>query len=294
MRGVLKMKKIELPMKVHAVKIDYRRRLLSEMPHGYFRVRRGKKSVIVTFDPKIPSVSSRCPKTHFISSKRGKAYAEAVAHYLEIKSEYDSLLKSWNETYSFAPPKVKLPLKRDYDPHRMDNEYFDKQKDYQGRYVPENPTISDDGVFKSKNELIAADTLKEMDIPFKYETKLYIDEANETINPDFLLDFYEIDRCSYLEVLGMNDKFSYAASTTVKITSYSKGNYRPGRDVIYVQLYDKYNFDKVYFKKMVWAAYDCLIPDDALDWGDENNTLQLSSSDESCGDTTLEHKKASA
>ena len=216
------MKKIELPMKVHAVKLDYRRRLLSEMPHGYFRVRRGKKSVIVTFDPKIPSVSSRCPKTHFISSKRGKAYAETVAHYLEIKSEYDSLLKSWNETYSFAPPKVKLPLKRAYDPHRMDNEYFDKQKDYQGRYVPENPTISDDGVFKSKNELIAADTLKEMDIPFKYETKLYIDEANEIITPDFLLDFYEIDRCSYLEVLGMNDKFSYAATTTVKITSYSK------------------------------------------------------------------------
>ena len=64
--------------------------------------------------------------------------------------------------------------------------------------------------------------------------------------------------------------------------------------MIYVHLYDKYNFDKVYFKKMVWAAYDSLIPDDALDWKDEYNALQLSSSDESCGNTTLEQKNASA
>ena len=288
------MRKIELPMKVHAAKLEYRRQLLSKIPHGYFRIRKGKNTVIVTFDPDITSICSKRPKTHYISSKRGKAYAEAVMYYQKIKSEYDSLLKSWNETYSFAPPVVKLPLKTVYDPHKMNNEYFDKQKDYQGRYVPENPTISDDGIFKSKNELIAADTLNEMDIPFKYETKLYIEEANETINPDYLLDFYEIDRCSYLEVLGMNDRFSYAANTTVKITSYSKGNYRPGRDVIYVHLYDKYNFDKAYFKSMVWAAYDCLIPDDALEWGEDKNVLNLSSSNDSRENTKCEHKIVSA
>lgn len=262
------MRKIELPMKVHAVKIEYRRQLQSKTTHGYFRVRKGKNIVIITFDPDNPSVCPKRPKTHLITSKRGEAYAEAIAFYQQIKSEYDSLVKSWNETYCFAPPRVKLPIVNSYDSHKMNNEYFNKQKEYQGRYVPENPTISDYGVFKSKNEMIAADALKEMDIPFKYETKLYIDEAKETINPDYLLDFYEIDRCSYLEVLGMNDKFSYAASTTIKITSYSKGNYRPGRDVIYVHLYDKYNFDKAYFMNMVWTAYDCLIPDEALDWGE--------------------------
>ena len=287
------MKKIELPMKVHAVKIEYRRRLMEEIPHGYFCVRR-RPTVVITFDPENPKYTPRHPRYLFANTKLGKKYTGIINKYLEIKTEYDSLLKSWNETYCFAPPRVKLPLKSAYNPHKMNKEYFDKQKDYQGRYVPENPTISDDGVFKSKNEMFSVDTLKEMDIPFKYETKLYIDEAKETINPDFLLDFYEIDRCSYLEVLGMNDKFGYAASTTVKITSYSKGNYRPGRDVIYVHLYDKYNFDKAYFKKMVWAAYDCLIPDDALEWEEDYNTLQLSSSDESCGNKTLEHKNASA
>ena len=287
------MKQIELPMKVHAVKLEYRRRLLEEMPHGYFCFRR-KQTVVITFDPENPKLTARRPRYLFVHSKLGQKYSELINKYEEIKAEYDSLLKSWNETYCFAPPRVKLPLKNAYNPHKMNNEYFNKLEDYQGRYVPENPTISDDGIFKSKNELISADALKEMSIPFKYETKLYIDEAKEVINPDFILDFYEIDRCSYLEVLGMNDKFSYAATTTVKITSYSKGNYRPGRDVIYVHLYDKYNFDKAYFKRMVWAAYDCLIPDDALDWGEDYILSQLSSSDESCGNTTLKHKKASA
>ena len=293
MRGMQMMKKIELPMKVHAVKLEYRRQLLERIPHGYFCIRR-KPTVVITFDPENLKFTSCRPRYLFVHTESGQKYSELIHKYKEIKAEYDLLLKSWNETYCFAPPRVKLPLKNAYNPHKMDNEYFNKQKDYQGKYVADNPTISDDGVFKSKNELIAADALNEMDIPFKYETKLYIDEAKETINPDYLLDFYEIDRCSYLEVLGMNDKFSYAASTTVKISSYSKGKYRPGRDVIYVHLYDKYNFDKAYFIRMVWAAYDCLIPDDALDWGDDNMHLKLSSSDESFGNTTLRNKKASA
>lgn len=293
MRGVLVMKQIELPMKVHAAKLEYRRRLLEELPHGHFRFRR-KPTVVITFDPENPKFTGRNPRFLFVHTKLGQKYSELIHKYKRIKAEYDSLLKSWNETYCFAPPRVKLPLTNAYNPHKMNNEYFNNQKDYQGRYSAENPAVSDDGIFKSKNELIASDALKEMEIPFKYETKLYIAEANETINPDYLLDFYEIDRCSYLEVLGMNDKFSYAASTTVKISSYSIGKYRPGRDVIYIHLYDKYNFDKAYFIQMVWAAYDCLIPNDALEWGEDYKHLQLSSSDESCGYTTLKHKKASA
>ena len=34
------MERIILPMKVHAVKLDYRRRLLETMVHGYFGVRK--------------------------------------------------------------------------------------------------------------------------------------------------------------------------------------------------------------------------------------------------------------
>lgn len=256
-------------MKVHAVKLEYRKQLLGKIVHGYFKVRNGKNTVIVTFDPDNPKVNNRRPKTHIITTRTGKDYYEKVLYYAKVKAEYELLLKKWNDTYCFAPPKIKLPLTQFYDPHKMDNEFFDKQEDCRGRYVTDKPSIGDSAIFKSKNELMAADALNELGIPFKYETELFIPEVEEWINPDFLLNFYEIDRCSYLEVLGMNDKFNYAVNTSTKINSYSKGRYRPGREVIYVHLYDKHSFDKTYFIEQVLSAFNGLIPDSALEWGSD-------------------------
>ena len=151
----------------------------------------------------------------------------------------------------------------------MDNEYYDSQLDCCGKYKPENPTISDHGELKSKNEQIGADLLKSLDIPFKYETEIYLKSINEIINPDYLVNFYEIDRCSYVEILGMNDKIEYSVRTATKITGFSLDKYRPGREVIYVHVYDKNNFDEDYFVSQVLSAFNDMIPDSALIWGPE-------------------------
>ena len=267
------MYRIILPIKVHAVKLAYRKALLDKMIHGYFCVRRGHRTVAVTYDPDNAKCTSVNPKVHYVSSKQGKKYAEAVNEYLVIKAEYDALLTRWNAMYSFQPPKVRFPIKQLQENHKMDNAFYNMQIDNKGKYTPDNPTVSDSGVFKSKNELMAADALKELGIPFKYETSLYIPEVDEWINPDFLLDFYEINRCSYLEVLGMNDKLNYAVATSTKINSYSKGKYRPGREIIYIHLYDRYSFDKVYFIEQVLSAFNSLIPDSALEWGADYSHL---------------------
>lgn len=52
-------------------------------------------------------------------------------------------------------------------------------------------------------------------------------------------------------------------------------------------MYDKYNFDEVYFIQQVLSAFDSMISDSALEWGNDVCLAQLSSSDESCGNTTL-------
>ena len=85
----------------------------------------------------------------------------------------------------------------------------------------------------------------------------------------FLLSFYEIDRCSYIELCGMNDKEAYSGKTATKINSYAKSRYRQGREIIYVHLYDKSNFDSVVFAEQVLSAYDSMIPFSALDRGSE-------------------------
>lgn len=267
------MDRIILPIKVHAVKLDYRRQLLETMVQGYFSVRKGCDVVIITRDPDNEKCTPKTPWIYRLSSKRGKAYAEVVNNYLAVKSEYDELLKEWQKTYKVAPPKVNFPIKQFYDPHDMNHDYFNRQTENLGKYTSDNPTVSEYGVFKSKNELMAANTLNRLKLPFKYETELYLEGTNEKINPDFLLDFFEIDRCSYLEVLGMNDKYNYAVNTSTRINSYSKSRYRPGREVIYVFLYDKSSFDEAYFISQVLIAFDIMIPDSALDWGSDINPL---------------------
>ena len=260
------MNAIIFPMKVHAVKLEYRRLKLEEIPHGYFCNRCGKESVVITYDPDRPEISPKRDRKLVVTSKRGKIYSEKINEYLHLKAEYDALLTSWKAMYSFAPPRVKFPIRQFSDPHRMNNEFFERAADRLGAYKPENPTVSDHGELKSKNELMGADLLDLMDIPFKYETAVALPAINETINPDYLVNFYEIDRCAYLEILGMNDKVDYSLRTATKVTGFSKELYRPGREVIYVHVYDKNNFDRDYFVSQVLSAFNDMIPDSALDW----------------------------
>lgn len=260
------MNEIILPMKVHAVKLEYRRQLLEKMPHGYYRTINRSKNVVITFDPANPKYNKQHPRTLIVTSKLGRKYSEAINKYLNIKAEYDHLLQEWNLRYSLTPPRVHFPINQFYDPHYMNNDYFNNQNDCTGSYTPENPTVSDHGELKSKNEQFGADILKRLDIPFKYETSIYLDAIEDTINPDYLINFYEIDRCAYLEILGMSDKVKYSYNTTNKLYGFSKQKYRPGREVIYIVLYDKQNFDEDYFASEVLSAYNNMIPDSALIW----------------------------
>ena len=260
------MNNIILPMKVHAVKLEYRRRILDSMPHWRFCIRKGRNAVAIMFDPNDPKCSSKNEKRFYISTNRGKAYSEAIAKYVKVKNEYDLLLNSWESLYSMPPPRINFPIVQFADPHRMNNEFFERQNDRCGMYKPDNPTISDHGELKSKNEQIGADLLKRLDIPFKYEPEVYLESIEEMINPDYLINFYEIDRCAYLEILGMNDKIGYTVKNATKITGFSKDSYRPGREVIYVHVYDRYNFDEDYFVSQVLSAFNDMIPDSALVW----------------------------
>ena len=269
------MNKIEFPMKVLAVKLEYRRLKLEKMRHGFFKNISGKEFIVITRDPSMPNASSRHPRRISVTSKVGKQLYEEINNYQKLNAEYAELYNEWNSRYRFAPPKVKFPIVQYSDPHRMNNEYYIARPDKLGKYTPDNPTTSEHGDLKSKNELMGLDLLKDIGIPFKYETELYLEEIDETINPDGLVNFYEIDRCAYLEIFGMSDKIDYFARTSNKIYGFSKENYRPGREVIYVFVYDKYNFDKDYFVSQVLSAFNDMIPDKALVWETDEKPVSL-------------------
>lgn len=256
---------MRLPLKVHAVKIRYRELLLREMVHGRFGMYKGKRCVYLTYIPDDSSVSILNRKRYVLNSENGRKYSPQIERYLLIKAEYDRLLSDWRSTYAFEPPAIKFPVVPTYDPHHMDNRFFDDAEDNTNPIPADHPVYSGDCVLKSKNEQIGKGILERLGIPYKYEVGLEVENPDGYV-PDFLLSFYEIDRCAYAEICGMSDKYDYSRTVAQKINFYSRNNYRPGREVIYSFMYDKYNFDEEYFTAQVLGAYDSLIPDSSLDW----------------------------
>ena len=61
-------------------------------------------------------------------------------------------------------------------------------------------------------------------------------------------------------------KVDYSLRTATKITGFSRETYRPGKEVIYIHIYDRQNFDRDYFVSQVLSAFNDMIPDEALDW----------------------------
>ena len=65
------------------------------------------------------------------------------------------------------------------------------------------------------------------------------------------------------------DASNYSVNTATKINGFSLSGYRPGREVIYIILYDKQNFDEEYFISQIMSAFNIMIPDSALVWEEE-------------------------
>ena len=260
---------LHLPIKTHAVKIRYREQMLRQMVHGRFGTHHGCRCVFIFYDPNNDSVSQKNQKRYSIESKQGRHYTPLIERFLILNAEYEKLLTDWRSTYVFEPPMVSFPISNTYDPHHMDNRFFDEAIAKSNSIPVEHPVYSGDDILKSKNEQIGKSLIKALGIPYKYEAALDINNPEGYV-PDYLLSFFEIDRCIYAELLGMTDKYEYSRTTAQKINFYSSNHYRPGREIIYCFMYDKYNFDEEYFVSQILGAFETLIPDSALDW---NNCL---------------------
>lgn len=256
---------MRLPLKVHAVKIRYRERALQEMVHGRIANMGGKRYVYVTYVPGDDSVSKHHQLRYCVDSPKGREFAPKVAKYIKVKAGFDKLLLDWRELYRFEPPEVRFPICSTWDPHHMDNRFYKDTAEATNELSVQHPVYSGGDVLKSKNEQFGKDKLVELGIPYKYEPALDIPNPDGII-PDFLISFFEIDRCVYAEIGGMSEKYDYSRSIAEKIQFYSANFYRHGREMIYCFMFDKHNFDEEVFAAQVLAAYDVLIPEDALDW----------------------------
>lgn len=128
---------------------------------------------------------------------------------------------------------LKQPRRNLVIPDAISDELYAKQwqeTEYQEKYmrddVPEYYTARGERV-RSKTELIIADTLNRLGVPYRYEASIYLEGAG-IIHPDFTVLNVKRRKEFYWEHLGMMDVPTYIENALVRIDLYEQNGYYLG------------------------------------------------------------------
>jgi len=102
------------------------------------------------------------------------------------------------------------------------NSYFEEEKVY--------VTKNDERV-RSKSEVMLADMYKEMDIPYRYEAELILENGKKRY-PDFTLLDVKNRRVIYHEHFGLLDEEEYRLNCLAKMDEYRRNGIFPGKNLI--------------------------------------------------------------
>lgn len=191
--------------------------------------------------------SSSVKKHNYISKKdTGLATALAQKDYdlrvLEAARKQKKTIRSFLEGYNYSS------IKSTYDnliPERRQlvTPYTISDKDYIVSWLskqPANNTFHTEGLkyltergemVRSKSEVIIADKLFSLNIPYKYECPLTL-SSGITIHPDFTVLIVSTREEKYWEHLGMMDNDEYIANALLKIEQYERSGILPGTNLI--------------------------------------------------------------
>lgn len=96
--------------------------------------------------------------------------------------------------------------------------------------APEYYTYKGERV-RSKTEILIANTLKDYNIPYRYECPLYLNGFG-MIHPDFTALNVRLRKEFYWEHLGMMDDLEYVQKALNRIDAYEKKDIYPGEKLI--------------------------------------------------------------
>ena len=126
-------------------------------------------------------------------------------------------------------------------------------KEYQGNTYPadEHEYYTKKGErVKSKSEIIIADTLYDMGIPYRYEYPFFT-ATGATIYPDFnILNPYTLHE-AYLEHFGLMDDSEYVQKTLYKIAEFARNGYHLGHGLLATFESDKSSLDTRLLRDML-------------------------------------------
>ena len=178
-------------------------------------------------------------------------------HHLKEGTKY------WEENpFSKAVEEIDIKKRSLIKKHwLMDEEYVEKwlKQDY-GKDGISHEMLkyhSRKGVqVRSKSEVIIADLLDEMGIPFLYEKPLRL--VSGSVHPDFTLLNIKKRKEVYWEHFGMMDDMEYRNTAFFKIRKYEESGLFQPEDVIWTFETGRYPISTKYLRKMILGLRDSM------------------------------------
>ena len=161
--------------------------------------------------------------------------------------------------YTTAPRKIEFPLiKRRRD--LLTREFFEEAAPNQNSYENEEPYEFKGQLFRSKNEVIAAQVIDELGYEFKTEIKVVFDKFSY-ICPDLTFYVPEADKVILLEIDGAIENEFYETKSYKTTAKLVVNGYVEGKDFVVVRVCRGNDIDPEQIRKMILSAIDASIDD---------------------------------
>ena len=209
-------------------KIRYLETELASLPKGSIISRNGNKYVRL-----YESGGKKSTVEKKLDSPEGNKAASIISLRQSIIDDLNTQSKTVNELYPgmtvTEPPTI---IRSTPIPKQMTLDYYDNPPDVVNPY-PNHGYVLGDIAFKSRFELIAAQAIKGLGLPFKSEVP--IQTASEYfLFMDMMIPVPERGRCVGFEFCGMMDNHKYMHDIQAKMISYADLGMVPYHDVFYV------------------------------------------------------------
>lgn len=206
-------------------RIHYLEQEISSLPTGSVITRDEQQYIRVT-DPENNTFE------RILSSKDGQHYSDLIDRRKTLKKEVKSIVRFLND----PPPKVtrSLPpiIRSTQIPFQLTLDYYNNPPEVTNPY-PNCGYVLGAISFKSRFELIAAQAISELGLPFRSELPI-LTSNNGYLFMDIVIPVPERGRCVGFEFCGMMENHKYMHDIQAKMISYADLGMVPNHDVFYV------------------------------------------------------------
>ena len=248
-----------IPKELLALKINYCRKRLSELPKPSMHTHsiRGVQTQIIKLDNH---------KIHLDTTKGQDIYA-AMIEREDLECQLKVYEAIWDRYYRtpvpvFEPPKIVRTIRTNNNAKAvMNRAFFDSLKNDANTMYPKPMLYPFNGIqYRSDIERQIAIGYTEMNVLFKYEPELWIAGMNKPIYPDFFLYIPELDTCKIHEHFGLMNFAKYTREAKLKACTYIDAGLLIDQDVFFTYNTENQPYDFRYIAaKLDGAIYGNLL-----------------------------------